>query len=61
MRGMIWTVLGALIVVGLPLIVLGFLADFIRFLSRVYDVANLLWLPMGPAVLSFAYVSATAD
>jgi hypothetical protein len=61
MRGMTWIVLGALIAVGLPLIVLGFLAEFIRFLSRVNDVASLLWLPMGPAVLSFAYVSATAD
>jgi hypothetical protein len=61
MRGMIWKVLGALIVVGLPLIVLGFLADSIRFLSPVNDVASMLWLPMGPAVLSFAYISATAD
>lgn len=61
MRGMIWKVLGALTMVGLPLIVLGFLADSIRFLSPVNDVASMLWLPMGPAVLSFAYISATAD
>jgi hypothetical protein len=61
MRGMIWKVLGALIVVGLPLIALGVLAEFFRFLSRVYDVAGLLWLPLYPAVLSFAYVSARGD
>jgi hypothetical protein len=61
MRGMTWKVLGALIMVVLPLIVVGFLAELIRFLSPVVDVANFLWIPMGPAVLSFAYISATAD
>ena len=71
MRGMIWKVLGALIVVGLPLIVLGVLAQVINLqapfsymaslASLVSYVASMLWLPMGTAVLSFAYVSATDE
>ena len=61
MRGMSWKVLGALIMVALPLVAVGFLAELLRFLSPVSDVASFLWIPMGPAVLSFVYISATAD
>ena len=59
MRGMAWRVFGALLIVSLPIIVLGFLAGLMHPLLQ--EAVSYLLGSLGTAVLSFAYVSASAE